>query len=461
MSDEQPAPSVIIIGGGIAGLTVGYLLQKGGWKVLLLEAGSRVGGAMHTFVDNGYMAEYGPNTILETSPKISAFIREIGLEEEKRYAEQGASKRFILKNGAPEPLPSSPGGFFFSGYFSWNAKLKLLREPFIKPWGNEYEETLAQFVLRRLGREFLDYAINPFVAGVYAGTPEKLSIRHAFPKLYQLEQQYGSLLKGQVKGARERRKSGETSKQQARMFSFAGGLKTLPEKLADALGERVLLRVKAASLKKSANEWEVCCIDKKGETIFKADKVIYSGTAHQLPELRLKNTDDADFSLFRNIYHPPVSTLTLGFKRSHISHPLDGFGVLVPEAENREILGALFISTLFPERASEGEIALTVFIGGTRHPGNACKTETELMEMALGDLKPMLGIQGNPRFVFHKYWEKAIPQYEVGYGEMKSGFDRLEKDFPGLHFCGNYRDGIAVADTMVQAITTAEKLLAQ
>ena len=157
---------------------------------------------MYTHSENRWLAEYGPNTILETHAKIKNLITELGLDEEKIYPGSVSSSRFIVKDKTLIPLPMSPTGFFTSPLFNWKSKLNLIREPFIPKWQNNYEESLSEFVLRRLGQNFLDYAVNPFVAGVYAGDPHKLSVRHALPKLYQLEQDYGSLIKGQVKKAK-------------------------------------------------------------------------------------------------------------------------------------------------------------------------------------------------------------------------------------------------------------------
>ena len=204
---------VAVIGAGIAGLTVAFKLKQAGWQISLYEASQRVGGAIRTERQQGFIAELGPNTVLETSPKVAELIDSIGLAGEKIYANDTGQKRFIVRNKKPVALPSSALGFITTPLFSLLTKLKLFREPFIPAWDNEYEESLADFVLRRLGQEFLDYAINPFVAGVYAGDPQQLSVKHGFAKLYALEQEYGSLIKGQIKGAKKRKAQAEQSKQ--------------------------------------------------------------------------------------------------------------------------------------------------------------------------------------------------------------------------------------------------------
>jgi oxygen-dependent protoporphyrinogen oxidase len=207
--------SIAIVGAGITGLTAGYILKKRGVPITIYEVGNVPGGVVRTVRQDGFLAECGPNTLLETSPEIPALFRELGLEEEALYSDPDASKKYIIRNGRPVEVPSSPLQFLTTELFSTSAKLRLLREPFIPRSAPEKEESLAQFVVRRLGREFLDYAINPFVAGVYAGDPWKLSVREAFGKVYALEQKYGSLIRGQILGARERKKRGTVSKQNA------------------------------------------------------------------------------------------------------------------------------------------------------------------------------------------------------------------------------------------------------
>ncbi len=452
---------VVVIGGGIAGLTAAFRLKQAGIEVTLLEKNERLGGAIHSVKENGFLVEIGPNTILETSPKVTELIRDAGLEKEKVYANDQAKNRYIVRNKKPISLPISPRAFFVTSLFSWKAKLRLLKEPFIDPWDNSYEESLSQFVVRRLGQEFLDYAINPFVAGVYAGDPDTLSVKHGFPKLYALEQTYGSLIKGQIKGAKERKLQGETSKQSAKMFSFTSGLKMIPDRFEQILGSAVHKRARVENMVSGEKGWEVHFRNaKEQEKLITADAVLFAGRTTDLPELKLNYTLQDDFKCLGKIYHPPVSVLALGFKRDDVGHPLDGFGVLIPKIEGFEILGALFSSTLFENRAPEDQVLLTVFIGGTRQPENALKSESELVDIVLKDLKVIVNEIGKPTFTYHVFWEKAIPQYEVGYTQYKDSLDNLERDYPGLFFAGNYRSGISVADTIVNATNIAEQIQA-
>ena len=453
------SPSVLIIGAGIAGLTAGWKLMQSGWQVRIIDSGTRPGGAMVTERDGTYLIEHGPNTALESDSRIGEMIVALGLEQEKRLPEQGSKKRFILKDGRPQPLPMSPREFLGSGFFSWKAKLSLFAEPFRKAKRLSHEENLADFVLRRLGREFLDYTINPFVAGVYAGAPERLGVEQAFPKLYDLEKKYGSLIRGQILGARQLKREGRVSKQRAPMFSFRKGLGSLPERFQEILGKNLHLQTKAKELRKDSGRWLVLSKQNGQSKNYVVDHVIYAGTAHQLPEISIEGISESELQPFENIYHPPVSSLSLAFPKNRVEHPLDGFGLLVPEVEQRRILGTLFISTLFPERCPKDQVLLTVYLGGTRQPQYASLPIEELVPMVLEELKTMLGISCEPIHVFHRYWEKAIPQYEVGYGSVRSRLSELEASHSGLHFCGNYRGGISVADTILHALKMSDQLL--
>ena len=245
---------VAIIGGGISGLTTAFWLKQNGIDVRLFEKNDSVGGSIRTQIENGFLVEYGPNSTLETTPLIDKLLNELNILDEKIYASKDSNKRYILRNGKIFPLPMSPGAFLSTKLFSNSAKLRLLKEPFIRSKGNAYE-TIAEFTIRRLGEEFLDYAINPFVAGVFAGDPEMINVKTAFPKLYELEQRYGSLIKGAIKSGRQRRKSKEKSKQSAKTFSFKKGMQTLTDAIYMKILEGVSLKstINSISIKNDNN----------------------------------------------------------------------------------------------------------------------------------------------------------------------------------------------------------------
>lgn len=437
---------VAIIGAGITGLTAAFELQQKGVDCTVFEASDRVGGCIKTVREDGFLVECGPNSLLDTHPHLGKLIARLGIEGNKLPANTAAHNRFIVRDGKPIALPVSPPSFFSSNAFSARAKLRLLREPFIKSKSNE-QESLADFVLRRLGREFLDYAINPFVGGVYAGDPAQLSTCHAFPKLYALEQEYGSLIKGAIKGAKKRKKRAETASKDARMFTFDDGMEVLPKQLAEKLGDAVKLNHPVSGFQPLGN----------GKWLINHEEysdILLAIPAHALTQL----IAPFDMDLFEEIYYPPVTSLSLGFNENQFVHRLNGFGMLIPKVENRYALGALFPSSIFPERAPLGMALLTVFVGGSMAPEKALQDEDEILANVLKDLEDLLGLTGEPEYKRISVWPQAIPQYVVGYERFLDRMKQIETDHPGIHFAGHYRDGISVANSILSGINVAERI---
>ncbi|MFA7345242.1 MAG: protoporphyrinogen oxidase [Terrimicrobiaceae bacterium] len=448
---------VAIIGAGITGLTAGFYLRRVGIPVTVYEAGSRVGGAIRSLRQDGYLAEFGPNTILETSPKITRLVRDAGLESRRLDPSPDAGARYLVRRKRPVAMPGSPLGFLTTRLFSLHAKLAVLREPFVPPRRDGVEESVAAFVVRRLGREFLDRAIDAMVAGVYAGDPGALSVQQAFPKLAALEAKYGSLVKGRIFGARERRARGEIAKDRAPKFSFDEGLQVLPDTLCEHLGGAVRLETSVTRLTRNAGGWTVDIRTKDGCARSDHSGVIYAGTAFQLAELQVGKSGNLFFP-FSEIRHPPVASVVLGFRREDVAHPCRGFGALIPKVEGFRILGTIFSSSLFPNRAPAGHVTLTSYIGGERRADLASLPPEKLVGLTLQDLGVLLGVKGRPTFRHCAFHPRAIPQYNLGYGRYRDLMDRIENEFPGLYFAGHYRDGISLGDSIVSGCNIAERV---
>ncbi len=446
------------MGGGITGLVCAFRLRARGVPVVVYEAAGRAGGVIESTRAAGFLAECGPNSILETSPKIRALIADLGLESRRLRSDPAAENRYLVRGGRPVCLPASPLKFFGTELFSLSAKLRLLREPFIPRAPADVEESVAQFVLRRLGREWLDYAINPMIAGIYAGDPERLSVRHGFPRLHALEQRYGSLLKGQILGARERRARGEISKQEAPKVSFDEGLQVLTDTLAARLGENLRLNCPVRQVARHAVGWEVRAAGRDGLTSHLHRAVLLAAPAYRLAEIELVADDAPSLRALGDIHYPPVASVVLGFRREDVLHPLDGFGMLVPAVERFSILGTLFSSSLFPNRAPAGHVLLTTYVGGVRAPELALRPEDELIELTLRDLRQILGVRGAPTFRHLRVYPRAIPQYEVGYGRFKDLMDEIEARAPGVFFAGHYRNGISLGDSIIAGHDAAERI---
>ncbi len=439
--------TVAVLGAGITGLTAARALSQKGIRVTLYEQGDTVGGVIQSRQSDGWLMELGPNTIMVRSRKVWELLDELGLNEQMLEAGSEAKKRFVVYNDKAEALPMSLTDFITTPIFSAKAKLRLFREPFISASGEE--ESIARFVERRLGEEILDYAVNPFVAGIFAGDPQKLSLRHTFPKLHEFEKNHGSLFKGMFKGSQK-------NPAPKALISFRDGLAALPEALHEQLGNTVKLKRKVSNIRHSARGLELRF--ENGGTA-EHDAVISTIPLHKLASCFAESENSASKPAqeLTAVSYAPLSVLHLGYHKKQIRHPLDGFGMLVPEKENYDLLGALFSSSLFPGRAPEGYALLTCFIGGSRNPELAGSPKDRLVEKAQGDLDRLLGIEGTPKLVRHTFWEKAIPQYEVGYSKYLKKMNELESEYEGLFLAGNFRGGVSVPDCISGGFETAEK----
>ena len=441
-------PKTCIIGAGITGLATAWSLQQKGHTCTALEASDRVGGAMRSIRKDGFLVEEGPNSIQLNSAEIDAFFDSIpGLNEQIIEAEPAANKRYIVRKGKPRPVPMGPLSAITTPLWSFAGKLRVLKEPFIPAIAADTEESVADFVRRRLGDELYRYAINPLVGGIYAGDPEKLSLRYGFPKLYALEQENGGLIRGAIAKMKAAKKA-TGPKARKRIISFKDGLEALPRTLATALGQAVQTGVSIESIRSEGDQW---IVDWNGQSET-FDALIVTVPAHALAALPFEPSIRHELPPLQTIDYPPVSVLSLGFKREQVRHALDGFGALVPECEHRPILGVLFPSSVFDGRAPEGEVLLTVFIGGERNPEYATEHTEALMGSVQPEIESLLGISGYPTFVHHKHWPKAIPQYKLGYGNILSAIEQIEAKHPGLTLAGNYRTGISLTYCLEAAI---------
>lgn len=436
---------IVILGAGISGLASAFWLHKRGYDIKILEARSEPGGSMQTEIIDNFLIDYGPNSGLETTPLIRQIVDEAGLSNEFIYANESSNNRYILRNDELHALPMNPPQFLKTKLFSAKAKLRLMAEPFIGKSADGYYQSVAEFVRRRLGNEFLDYAIDPFVSGVFAGDPEKLSVKSAFPKLYRLEEVYGGLIKGMIKGAKERKQRTEQSKQSAKMFSFINGMQSLPKAIADKLRENILYNCVVKKVKKFSDGWEVSYEINGQENKIFSDFVLSTVPAY-VASLIFGEIDLELSKHLNEIYYPPIMVLYLGYKKENVGRPLDGFGFLIPSKEKKHFLGAIWSSAIFPNRCEDDKAAFTLFIGGARSPQLFDMDQERLIEIVLNEFNKIMKIKGEPILIKHKFWSKSIPQYNLGYIEHERYFEKFEKENPGLILSGNYRGGISVGD---------------
>lgn len=436
----------VVVGAGISGLTAAFQLIRGGLRTAVLESAGRVGGAMETFSDGPWRFEQGPNTVLENDESVGRLIRDTGLEAEKVVAAPSARKRYLYKDGRLVPLPGGPGGLLGTPLFPLSAKLRLLREPWIRRPPEGTEESIAQFVRRRLGTAFLDYAVGPFVSGIYAGDPERLSVRWAVPKIHGLEAEHGSLIRGALAGRKGAGPRGA-------MISFREGLEELPRRLAREIGD---VRTGTAA-RKVLRDSDGFHVETSAGTV-EARRVVLAVPADVAARLLEEATAGAS-RLLAEIPFAPVAVVSLGWRREQVGHPLDGFGFLAPRKERLRTLGCLFPSSLFPGRAPEGHVALAAFTGGRTDPEIAGWDEERIAATVVNELRGPLSLSGEPAFRLVRRWPRAIPQYEVGHGRFVERAREIETALPGLRVSGNFLGGVSVPDCIRNATALAEGML--
>lgn len=461
--------SVAVVGAGITGLVAAYELRRLGIDVTLYEASPHAGGNIRTTHDDGFLAEHGPNSFVTSAP-VEALLAKLDLLDDVVEANPSANKRYVVRGGQLVPFPLSPSTMLRTKLFSFRAKLRVLLEPLVARGASVDDESVASFVRRRLGREVLEFAVDPFISGIFAGDPETLSMAHAFPRVHNLERTYGSISKGlmaQRRDAKRARASLGTnastmgsvaSTSSARLISFVDGMQTLPDALEASLTGTLRLGCPARLLHRDNERWVLEAgpdLDTHKQTV---DAVVLATPAHALAAMELPAELRRLASGVERVEYPPVSALTLGFRRCDVAHPLDGFGMLIPAVEQRNILGVLFTSSLFPARAPDAHVTITCFVGGARHPALAREHTAALVQRVLPDLQTLIGVRGEPVYVKHMFWPRAIPQYTVGYAAVKSAADAMEVENPGLFLAGNYRNGVSVGDCVAGGQQIAERV---
>ncbi len=445
MSEE-----IAILGAGITGLTLAWHLDKAGVDFTVYEASERAGGMLESFRENGFLAEHGPHTILASRPEVDDLVDELGLSEERIWANEDSKKRFTVRDGEVSALPMSPQSFLDTPVYSTGAKLRLLAEPWIGRRDDEVDESVTAFVTRRMGEEFLDYGVDLLVNGIWAGDPNRLSARHAFKKLYALEREHGSVIRGAI--ARARSGTGGVP----RMFAFKDGNATLTDAMSHALAHRIKFGREVVGLSRADGSWKVR--SRSDGTREKSKK--YAQVISTLPLWRLGTVLDEEPS-FSSIDYPPVGVVTFAFRREDVVHPLDGFGLLVPEDEPFEVLGMMFTSTLFDHRVPNRDFCtIAVFMGGARHRDHVESwTAERRREVALADLRRLLHVDGEPVWEHQAMWHRGIPQYEVGYSRQLAEMQAFEDAHAGLVLAGNYRHGVAVPDIIAEAKRLAHRII--
>lgn len=448
----------VIIGAGITGLTAAFYLKRAGREILVLEEQERAGGVIRTIREDGFLYETGPNTGVLGQPEAALLFGDLGGAAEAEIARPNVKKRYILKEGRWEPVPAGPGAAIRTPLFTTRDKFRILGEPF-RPRGKDPDETLEQMVLRRMGRSYLEYAVDPFILGVYAGDPATLVPRYALPKLYRLEQEYGSFIGGAIK--KKFRKKSELEKKATReVFSVKGGLQALVDALYGQIGaDRFRLGCRETRVKRGEKGFTVRFSYPDGKTgTVDAERVLITTGSHSLPGL-LPGIGPDEMGKLTSLQYARVIEVALGFKRWEGMEP-DGFGGLIPFREQRDLLGILFPSAFLEGRAPGGGALFTLFIGGVRRPELFERDDEAIREIVAREFTGLMGIRRFQPDLFRIFrYPYAIPQYEITSGDRLRTVEKIETEQPGLLLRGNFQGGIGLADRIRQGRMAADQVI--
>jgi oxygen-dependent protoporphyrinogen oxidase len=448
----------VIVGAGISGLATAHALlqRQPQLELVILEATERVGGKIWTDKSHdGFVCESGVNAFLDNKPMTLALSRSLHLTPVP--SSDAARHRFVYSQQRLQALPTTPPSFLTSNLLSLKGRLRVMIEPLL-PRGQDTDESLAAFARRRLGREAFERLIDPMASGVYAGNPHELSLKSCFPRIHEVEQQYRSLILGlirlQLKARRQGRGDTPTAGPGGRLTSFRDGMSSLPLALAHALGPRLRL---ATGVQSISHEGERYILHLSQGGTEEAERVILTSPAHAQAKMLHDLLPELSHEL-NAIPYPPVAVCCLGFRRDKIRHDLNGFGFLIPSREGRNILGTLWDSSLFPQRAPEGYVLLRSMVGGAQRPDLALLPEAALIDAVHSDLRQIMGVQGAADFVRVYRHEQAIPQYVVGHGQRLQSIASLLQPHPHLILSGNAFKGVALNDCVANAHALAESL---
>ncbi len=450
---------ISIVGAGISGLATAQaiLARVPDADITIYESGKRVGGKVWTEISpEGYLCEGGVNGFLNKIPRTLELCREVGIEPVS--ADPAAEKRYVFSHGDLHKLPEKPPQFLVSRLLSVPGRLRVIYELFVGGTDNP-DETLAEFGTRRLGREAFERLIDPMASGVFAGDATKMSVTSCFPRIKEIEAEYGSLIRGliklQMKARKEGRKNTPGPGPGGRLTSFSKGMSALTDTLALMLGSRIRTDSPVAGISRNSRLYTLHLKDGANE---ETDVLILAAPAFAQSSI-LQEYEPELAGLLAGIEYPALSVVCLGYREDHIAPYLDGFGFLVPSTERRSILGTIVDSNVFPGRAPEGHALFRTMVGGARTPQFACLPDEQLLDRVRADLKDITGLAAEPEFVRIFRHEKAIPQYVVGHAAKLDAIDQILRKHPGLVLTGNAFRGVSLNDCVVNAWKTAQTLM--
>lgn len=442
---------IVVIGGGISGLSIAWAISRSdpATEVVVLERGRRTGGNICTEVVDGYRCESGPDGFLDNAPATLELARQLGLEGRLQPSSDAARRRYIFRKGTLHEVPTGPLAFLTTGLLSVRGKVRLLCEPF-GPKAPGGDESIFGFASRRIGREAASVMVDSMVSGVFAGDARTLSLRACFPKMWELEHTYGSLVKALLATRKSRKKEDAAGAPSGRLTSFVNGMSELVEALTDRLGPAIRLATPATFVRRlDGGGWQVGIPGGRID----ADAVVMTGPSSEAATL-MYPLDESLAEDLNRIRTAPLAVVCLGYDAT-AAGPLPGFGFLVPRSEGVRMLGALWETSIYTNRAPEGKALLRVMIGGALDPDAAAVPDAELVQTVRDELQRTMGLYAVPEFVRIVRHRRGIPQYAGGHLDRLQRIDGALTRLPGLHLAGNSYRGVSINSCIAEAATLA------
>ncbi len=459
---------IVVLGGGISGLATAYLIKTQAQaanldiELKIIEKDSRSGGKFRSEAVDGYLCEWGPNGFLTNKPQTLQLCRELGIDTELLASNDNARKRFIFCDGKLHKLPHSPMEFLTNSLISWPGKLRIAGEFFVPQRTASDDESLSDFTTRRLGKEALNKLIAPMASGVFAGNADTMSLKAAFPRIHQLEQQYGGLLKAMLRliyQHRQAKKRGEVVASPAGpggvLTSFQNGIETLSQRLQQQFtASEISLHSEVKQVVYTGSQWEIHT--ESGMEI--ADIVISALPAYALAKI-IAATDQTLAQLSARINYAPLAVVCLGYDLAQVAHDCNGFGYLMARGETIPVLGTLWDSQIFAKRAPDGKILFRTMLGGAARRDLIDLDDQELQRLVEKNLATTMQVSGKPEFVKIYRHIEAIPEYNIGHPQLVDEIMQTAAKYPGLFIGGNAFNGVGINDCVANSYKISEQVI--
>ena len=436
---------IIILGAGISGLSMAYVLKKRGYNPIIFESKSKTGGVIESIEEKGFIYDTGPSSLMVGDKRFFDMVDDLGLTNKLLKSSPESNKRYILRDNILHALLPNPKTIFKSKLFSFKGKISAVKDIFKTPKDNDL--SMAEFASQHFGEEISNYAFDPLLSGIYAGNTEKLSLKAVFPFLYEARKEKGSIIRGMIARKKRIEKSGGSVKRH--ICSFTGGVQSLTNALTEYIGNSIFLNTTISSIVKKNNKYHISYNNEKG-TINNEECDILIST---LPSYALKDIlwDSKLIDSLNNITFPKVGSLVLAYNKNNIKQNLDSFGFLVPSLEKKNFLGAIWSSVIFPNRAPNDKAIFTLYIGGAKNQKLLNLSDDRIISLIREEFEVLMGIDSSPILQNLNIIKNAIPQYNLGINDIWENILKFEKENKNIYLTGNWRDKVSVSGCIEKA----------